>query len=395
MDNYLLKGQTLCQGKYRIMEVLGHGGFGNTYVAEQTSLGRKVALKEFFIRKICQRASDGLYVTVAEGNDHKLWEGFRGKFIKEARTIASLSHTGIVSVYDVFEENGTAYYSMEYIDGISLQNYVVNVGGLTQQQSVNIIRAVGDALYYIHRHNILHLDVKPDNIMLRDSGEPVLIDFGVSKHYDDNGHQTTTLPVGRSCGYAPGEQYVEGGLVHFSPSTDIYSLAATLYFMLAGERPPEPAEIIEEGLPSIGGVKAQIMNAVFQGMSQRRSDRPQTVPDFLAMLPTAYVNNGDDISVIAADVHENDLASSAVTDLGIMRNLIEQLEREGSLKAAYKECINHVRLGQDVEYCTQKASMLASRLKKQNKKNSMRMYIVVGIVTLLSLLLSLAAAFAG
>ena len=165
--------------------------------------------------------------------------------------------------------------------------------------------------------------------------------------------------------------------------------------MLAGERPPEPAEIIEKGLPSIGGVKAQIMNAVFQGMSQRRSDRPQTVPDFLAMLPTAYVNNGDDISVIAADVHENDLASSAVTDLGTMRNLIEQLEREGNLKEAYKECINHVRLGHDVEYCTQKASMLASRLKKQNKKNSMRMYIVVGIVTLLSLLLSLAAAFAG
>ena len=185
---HLLIGAHLQGGKYKIEKVLGQGGFGITYLAEQTGLGRKVALKEFFMQEHCNRDADTAQVSVPSVGSKKLVERFRQKFLKEARLIASFDNSNIIKIHDVFEENGTAYYVMEYLEGKSLKATVEESGALTEAAAVKYIREVADALREIHSHNLLHLDIKPANIMLNRKGQAVLIDFGVSKHYDEGGH---------------------------------------------------------------------------------------------------------------------------------------------------------------------------------------------------------------
>ena len=198
----LTKGTELQGGKYRILEIVGQGGFGITYLAEQTSLGRKVAIKEFFMKELCNREADTSYVTVPSIGSRELVERFRQKFLKEARSIASLEHKNIVPIIDVFEENGTAYYVMKNIAGGSLADKVKQ-GALPEADAVRYIRQVASALEFVHSKRMMHLDVKPANILLDDTDSAVLIDFGLAKQYDDAGTQTSTTPVGISHGYAP------------------------------------------------------------------------------------------------------------------------------------------------------------------------------------------------
>ena len=232
-----LKQGTLLQGgRYRIERVLGQGGFGITYLAEQTGLDRKVAIKEFFFRDYCDRNADTSHVTVGTQANKEVVGRFLKKFIKEAQTISRLHHPNIIQIHDVFEENDTAYYVMEYIEGESLGDIVKRRGPLSESEAIGYIRCVGDALDYIHRQNVNHLDVKPGNIMLRSIDRQILlIDFGVAKQYDDQTKEgTTTTPVGISHGYSPAEQYKKNGVQSFSPQSDIYALAATLY--ICGDR---------------------------------------------------------------------------------------------------------------------------------------------------------------
>ena len=281
-----LKPGTLLQGgKYRIEKVLGHGGFGITYLAEQIGLSRKVAVKEFFMKELCNRDDDTSYVSVPSVGSQTIVEKFRAKFIKEAQTIADMDNPHIVRIHDVFEENGTAYYVMEYLSGGSLSDRIPS-GCLPESEAVGYIRQVAEALAYIHQHNILHLDVKPSNILFRKEDEAVLIDFGISKHYDDEGgSQTSSTPVGVSRGYAPLEQYKKGGVAQFSPATDVYSLGATLYKLLTGKTPPDADDIYEDGVPNLpSSVSFSVRKAVCQAMSPRRKDRPQSVEAFLALL---------------------------------------------------------------------------------------------------------------
>ena len=156
--------------------------------------------------------------------------------------IASLDRAPhIVRIYDIFEENETAYYVMEFVEGGSLDTLVKTSGPLPEARAFELIMQTAQALNSLHQRQTMHLDVKPANILLRKDEQGhddiVLIDFGVSKHYDQKGHQTTTTPVGYSKGFAPLEQYREGGVQAFSPTTDIYSLGATLYFLLTGKAP--------------------------------------------------------------------------------------------------------------------------------------------------------------
>jgi serine/threonine protein kinase len=206
----LPKNTFLQGGKYKIEKVLGQGGFGITYLATQELLDRKVCIKEFFFKDSCSRNAGG-EVTLGTIGNRDLVERFLNKFIKEARTLSQLDHPNIIRILDIFKENGTAYYVMDYIEGSSLEDIVNSRGALSESEAITYIKQVANALEYIHQRSINHLDVKPANIMVRRSdNKAILIDFGVSKQYDSQGEQTSTTPVGISYGYAPIEQYRPG-----------------------------------------------------------------------------------------------------------------------------------------------------------------------------------------
>ena len=286
-----LTGNTLLQGgKYRISCQLGQGGFGITYLAIQTALDRKVAVKEFFMPNCCSRDGDTTIVTMGNNSTYGIAEQYKRKFIKEAKTIASLDNPHIIRIHDVFEENGTAYYVMEYLEGGDLKSRV-HAQGLPEDEALQIIRQIGEALNYIHRRNILHLDIKPSNILFREDETAVLIDFGISKHYDEkDGSETSSTPIGISEGYAPLEQYDTEGISAFSPATDIYSLGATLYYLLSGNRPPNASSILNNGLPALTDSTTQrTVDAINKAMSVRKNDRPETVAEFMTLL------SGDDV----------------------------------------------------------------------------------------------------
>lgn len=285
----LQSGTLLQGGKYKIERVLGQGGFGITYLATQVGLNRKVAIKEFFMREYCNRDTDTSQVTVGSEGSRDVVDKFRSKFVKEAQNIACLKHPHIISIYDVFEDNGTAYYVMEYLDHGSLAELVKQRGRLSEADALSYIRQIADALRYIHARKMNHLDVKPGNILIDETDGAVLIDFGLSKRYDDEGNQTSTTPVGISHGYAPLEQYKKGGVGTFSPSTDIYSLGATLYRLVTGETPPDANDVNDEGLPAFPScVSPSVARAIEQAMQPRRKDRPQSVDAFLALLDAEF-----------------------------------------------------------------------------------------------------------
>ena len=274
----------LKNGEYRICKTLGNGGFGITYLAEQVSLERMVAIKEFFMKEYCNRDAETSQMSVGSNGSIELVERFRQKFIKEARSIAKIKHRHIISVIDVFEDNGTAYYVMEYVGGDSLSDKVKN-GALPEHMAVRYIRQVASALDFVHSKRMMHLDVKPANVLLSSDDDAVLIDFGLAKQYDESGAQTSSTPVGISHGYAPLEQYKRGGVGTFSPAADIYSLGATLYKLLTGITPPEAGDVNDDGLPALPQhISAHVRAAVEAAMQPRRKDRPQSIAEFLKLL---------------------------------------------------------------------------------------------------------------
>ena len=282
----LKSGTHLQNGKYKIERVLGQGGFGITYLATQELLDRKVCIKEFFFKEYCERDETTSHVSLGTQSNHEIVERFLNKFLKEARTISQLDHPNIIHIHDIFKENNTAYYVMEYIEGESLLDRVNRYGAMSETDAIAYIKQVSQALDFIHQRSINHLDVKPANIMVRQTdNKAILIDFGLSKQYDAQGGQTSTTPVGISHGYAPMEQYNVGGVNMFSPQTDIYSLGATLYKLLTGNTPPQAAEVLNEGLPELPNkLSYGVKTAITKAMQVRKKDRPENVKDFLDML---------------------------------------------------------------------------------------------------------------
>jgi len=293
-NNDLQAGSELQNGKYRIVSMLGQGGFGITYRAEQVLLHREVAVKEFFMKDCCERDLSTSHVSVGTGSQRELVRKFRDKFLREAQMIAGLDNPHIVKIHDVFEENGTAYYVMENLPGGSLADKVKKEGPLSEAQAEKYIRQVADALAYIHERNTVHLDVKPSNILLNAKGEAVLIDFGISKHYDKAGEQTSSTPIGISKGYAPLEQGRDGDVSQFKPSTDIYALGATLYHLVSGQVPPDASIVVEEGLDRPQGVSDRIWLVIDKAMQPKRKDRPQSIAEFLQLFDEASAPKKDD-----------------------------------------------------------------------------------------------------
>ena len=337
MNHHTLQDKALLQGgRYRIVETLGQGGFGITYLAIQSGLERKVAIKEFFMKEFCERDEATSYVTLGTESSRETVNRFREKFLKEARNIARLNHPNIIRIFDVFEENGTAYYVMEYCENGSLADKVKQQGCLTESEAIRYIHQVAEALDYIHRKKMNHLDVKPANILLNENDETVLIDFGLSKQYDaSTGSQTSTTPIGISNGFAPIEQYRPGGVSEFSPQTDIYSLGATFYMLLTGVVPPSSTEVYEDGIPvevlSSKGTSKNTIALINKAMEPRRKERYQTVGEFLDVL-------GDGDGLITP-VKQNDLAQKVEKkpDQSVQSLQTEQIERVAKPKFLKEE----------------------------------------------------------
>lgn len=283
MDKELLaKGTLLFHGTYRIEGKLGQGGFGITYLATDVALDKYVAIKEFFPNTYCKRDTSTSRVGVATEGSREFVTRLKLKFLKEARNIAKLDHPNIVCLHAAFEENDTAYYVMDYIEGTPLSQIVKTHGPLDRRKAVEYTTLIGNALVYLHKRRINHLDVKPANIMVRKSdGVPVLIDFGLAKQYDCEGQQTTSTPVGFSQGFAPVEQYKPGGVKEFSPASDLYSLAATLYFMLSGRIPPPATDLVDEPLVFPEEFPSFLKKPIDKAMSASRKSRHATVDEFL------------------------------------------------------------------------------------------------------------------
>ena len=295
----LAEGALLQGGRYSIERVLGQDAFGITYLGTQVALRRQVAIKEFFMQDCCERDGSTSAVSVASTGLREIVARFRDKFIKVVQLIAGLDHPHIIRIYDFFQEHDTAYYVMEHIAGGSLSDLVARRGYLDEATALGYIRQMGDALTYLHRQNILHLDVKPSNVLLRPSGEVVLIDFGISKRYDEAGGQTSTTsadisrgyaPIeqypqsGISKGYAPLEQYRQGGTSQFSPATDVYSLGATLYKLLTGQTPPESMDLLSVPLTFPPHVNPTLRSVIVRSMQPVRGERYQSVQEMIAAL---------------------------------------------------------------------------------------------------------------
>ena len=292
----LQQDYTLQDGNYRILKVLGQGGFGITYLAIQVRLDRKVAIKEFFMKDFCERNETTRQVTLGTAGSREMVNSCRKKFLKEAKHIAKLDHPNIIRIIDVFDENSTSYYVMEYIEGGSLSNKL-GTTGLSMSDATRYILQVAEALKYIHKQNIAHLDIKPSNIMLNGNDEIVLIDFGVSKQYDfSTGGQTSVSPVGCSSGYAPLEQYDPNGVKDFSPQTDIYSLGATYFKLLTGITPPNAfgitKDFLQENLKA-KGVPTAVISIICKSMEKLKENRFSDVCSFIEGLNSISLQVAD------------------------------------------------------------------------------------------------------
>lgn len=301
--NELKTGFALQNGKYRIERVLGQGGFGITYLAVQVNLNRKVAIKEFFMKELCNRDATTSHVSVPSTGSATTVERFRSKFVKEAQTIAGLDNPHIIRIHDIFNENGTAYYVMDYLGNGSLSDRVKSGGPMDAQTATTYIRQIGEALTYLHARSINHLDIKPSNILINASGEAIVIDFGLSKRYDESGTQTSSTPVGISHGYAPLEQYQPGGVSTFSPTADIYALGATLFYLLTATAPPNATTLLYDGFPAATltshNVAPTIAIIVEKAMQPLPKDRYASVAEMTSALDKALSTKTDEATVTA------------------------------------------------------------------------------------------------
>lgn len=254
-QSYLPKGSLLkgTSNDYIVKSVLGQGSFGITYLAyvrhkdsSAKSANTLVAIKEFYMKDINGREGSAVTASSQEG----LFDKYRNKFANESKLIHSLSHPGIVKILDCFEDNNTFYYVMEYVEGGSLNDYIEVCGQIPEEESIHYTRTIGTALDYMHGHNMVHLDIKPSNIMITKDGDVVLIDFGLSKQYDENGIPESSTSIGGGTpGYAPIEQATFHSSQDLPVTMDVYALGATLFKMLTGVRPPEASAILNDGFP--------------------------------------------------------------------------------------------------------------------------------------------------
>lgn len=311
----LIPGTLLHNGTFRIERVLGQGGFGITYLATDLNLQRYVAIKEFFPKDFCDRDETTSHVTLGNKNTVEFVNRLKAKFLKEARNIAKFDHPNIIRIYAAFEEHNTAYYVMDFIEGDSLSVMIKRDGPLSESKAKRYMKQVGEALAYVHSHKLNHLDVKPANIMVREKDDtPILIDFGLSKQYDEQTGENTSSLMGKTPGYAPPEQM--GNKVHqFAPATDVYALGATFYKLLTGITPPDASDRIagEELAPLPDTISETTKAVISNALILNKNSRLQTVEEFTRRLENGK-DTADDDEHTVIDIENPEESPTPVDD---------------------------------------------------------------------------------
>ena len=279
----MLQVGTILHGTYKIESYLASGGFGNTYFAKNIEFDETYAIKEFFVKGVCQRDGNSTTISVSNAENTNSFEQQREKFKKEARRLRSLSNPHIVKVYDLFEENGTAYYVMDYVDGENLSARLKRTNAPLAESDVrNYLNQILDGLEAIHNEGMFHLDIKPANIMVDSHDVVKLIDFGASKQQSTVGGATMSTGISYTNGYAPSEQMAQS-YDKFGPWTDFYALGATVYKLLTNQDPPSVSDLSEDetedkhlALP-MPNVSEEMKKLVVWIMQVNRLKRPKNV----------------------------------------------------------------------------------------------------------------------
>ena len=298
-NSFLKVGTLLNHAKYRIERYLASGGFGNTYEGVNVSLDKKCAIKEFFLKGVVLRDEHTSQVFITHPDNKKAFNSQKEKFTKEARRLSRLDNSHIVRVFDFFEENGTAYYVMDYIEGESLRELQKRTGkALTEQETLSVLTQMLDALKSIHEAGLLHMDIKPANIMIDNKGKCTLIDFGASKQPSVSDGATTSSAMAYTPGFAPTEQ-IGGSSDRWGPWTDFYALGATLYNLLTNKNPAN-LDIEVDGADAFKfppNVSDSMRSLIQWLMTPKRTERPQNVDAIRNCLNQLELNVGRPLSV--------------------------------------------------------------------------------------------------
>ena len=279
-DNMVLPCGTVLMGNFIIGKVLGRGGFGITYLAYDVKYNKIIAVKEYFPIELAIRKQGETSLMVRDRKSAELFKNGVMKFYNEAGFIAKFSdEPNIVKVYQFFYENNTAYFTMEYLTGMTLKDYVVSCGVINAEQALYIADRAAAALSSIHRENVLHRDVCPDNIMLCCDGSVKLLDFGSARQVFPEGSQLLTVIL--KPGFAPIEQYMRKGKQ--GEWTDIYALAASIYYGMTMQVPENPQNRIEDDSDmanNVYNIRPELWAVIYKAMMLRYTDRYQTTEEF-------------------------------------------------------------------------------------------------------------------
>ena len=283
---------TLLHDRYIVGRVLGYGGFGVTYIGWDGKLEQKVAIKEYLPGEFSTRMPGQSQVTVFNGDKSEQFRDGLKKFVEESKRLAKFQNeAGIVKIFDSFEENETAYIIMEYLDGITLKEYLGQVGTIPEDEAINMLMPVMESLQTVHAEGLLHRDIAPDNIFLTKDGSVKLIDFGASRYATTSHSRSLTVII--KPGYSPEEQYRSRG--DQGPYTDVYAIAATLYRMITGKTPPDAMErrakyenqnkdILIEPHKLVKNISRNREVAILNAMNVRVEDRTPDIKTFIEEL---------------------------------------------------------------------------------------------------------------
>ncbi len=303
-----LRPFTILNNKYLVGKVIGEGGFGITYIGFNMETELPVAIKEYFPSELGTRdITAGNALTIFSGESQQLYKEGLEKYLREARNLTMFSDLpGIVTVKDFFYENETAYIIMEFINGITLKQHLMKVGGrMSQSEVTKMMRPVLESMIKIHETGMIHRDISPDNIMITKNNQIKLTDFGAARVCNGEDNKSITVVLKR--GYAPEEQYRVKGVQ--GPWTDVYALCATMYKMITGITPQEALErMIEDNVEPLSkfdrDIWPEIDYAIMKGLSVKAQDRFQNVGELVEIL---YY------SVTEKDANGNDILVSSIT----------------------------------------------------------------------------------